>query len=276
MTGTRLSIDPYTKVAVFIDGQNLYKACREQFAHPLCHPHLLAEYLAGTRNVAECRFYTGRPNPNSNPIGARNLDRRLAVMRRHGVTVITRPLRYHWDWGHRNQALPPPGPGVPPQRVMVSPWQRPQEKGIDLAIGLDVVELLLTRTCDVAIIVSLDRDLYEIPRAMQNLGSVMGRPVRLEAAVPVPDGRNMPKILPIFAYTHQITREVFSRIRDDTDYTVDDATWAKRHGRQPNPDTTRDALSERQRAADQTARGDTPQLVQYVNLALSHRAALVE
>jgi len=47
---------------------------------------------------------------------------------------------------------------------------RPQEKGIDLVIGLDVVEFLLTRVCDVAIIVSLDRDLYEIPQAAQNLG----------------------------------------------------------------------------------------------------------
>jgi len=45
----------------------------------------------------DCRFYTGRPNPNTDPRGARNLDRRLSLMRREGVTVVTRPLRYHWD-----------------------------------------------------------------------------------------------------------------------------------------------------------------------------------
>jgi hypothetical protein len=88
---------------------------------------------------------------------------------------------------------------------------RPQEKGIDLVIGLDVVEFLLTKVCDVAIIVSL--------------GRLIGRPVRLEAAVPVPDGQRQPKILPRFSYSHQITRQVFERIRDNTDYTVDDSVW---------------------------------------------------
>jgi hypothetical protein len=42
-----LATDPTAKVLVFIDGQNLYKACRSLFGHPLCHPHLLAQHLAG-------------------------------------------------------------------------------------------------------------------------------------------------------------------------------------------------------------------------------------
>lgn len=109
--------------------------------------------------------------------------------------------------------------------MRLTPWMRPQEKGIDLVIGLDVVEFLLTRICDVAIIVSLDRDLYEIPQAVQNLGRLIARPVRLEAAVPVPDGQKHPKILPGFSYTHQVTQQVFERIRDDTDYTVTDSEW---------------------------------------------------
>jgi uncharacterized LabA/DUF88 family protein len=222
---TALATDSTAKVLVFIDGQNLYKTCRSLFGHPLCHPHLLAQHLAGPRTRVECRFYTGRPNPNTDPNGARNLDRRLAIMRREGVTVVTRPLRYHWDWGHPGRRLPAPGPGVGPQQVRLTPWMRPQEKGIDLVIGLDVVEFLLTRVCDVAIIVSLDRDLYEIPQAVQNLGRLIARPVRLEAAVPVPYGQEQPKILPRFSYTHQITRHVFQRIRDDTDYTVTDAEW---------------------------------------------------
>lgn len=37
-----------------------------------------------------------------------------------------------------------------------------------------------TRVCDVAIIVSLGRDLFEIPRAIQNLNRLIDRPVRLE------------------------------------------------------------------------------------------------
>jgi hypothetical protein len=177
----------------------------------------------GMLNAASTRV---DPTPNTDPVGARNLDRRLGIMRREGVTVVTRPLRYHWDWGHPGQRLPAPGPGVPSRHVMLSPWMRPQEKGIDLVIGLDVVEFLLTRVCDVAIIVSLDRDLFEIPQAIQNLSRLIARPVRLEAAVPVPDGQKQPKILPRFSFTHQITRQVFQRIRDDTNYTVDDSAWS--------------------------------------------------
>lgn len=62
--------------------------------------------------------------------------------------------------------------------------------------------------------------------AAANLSRLIARPVRLEAAVPVPDGQKQPKILPRFSFTHQITRHVFERIRDDTDYTVKDSAWA--------------------------------------------------
>ncbi len=212
---------------MFIDGQNLYKHCRELFLHPLCHPHLLAEHLAGprTQNRVSTRFYTGRPSPNmpDERVKARNLDRRLAVIRRMGATVQTRRLRYHWDWGHREK-LPQPGEGVTPQTVILWPWQRPREKGIDLLIGLDVVEFALTGLFDVGIVVSLDSDLREIPSAIRNLRAHLTNPVRIEAAVPV-GPLHTPKTLAGFAYTHQITREVFERIRDDTDYTVPEEEW---------------------------------------------------
>lgn len=225
-----LAADPDARVMVFIDGQNLYKTCKALFGHPLCHPHLLAQHLAGPRlkNRVACRFYTGRPSPAKpeEVRKAKHLDRRLAVMRKMGVTVVTRPLRYHWDWGHQER-LPKPGPGVPPQRVILTPWERPQEKGIDLVLALDVLEFVLTDLCDVAIIVSLDRDLYEIPQALSNLKRFITRPVRLEAAVPVKEARKQPKTLPRFAYTHQISRTVFESVRDDTDYTALDELWAE-------------------------------------------------
>lgn len=223
-----LAQDPDARVMVFVDGQNLYKLCRELFGHPLCHPHLLALELAGTRtkNRVACRFYTGRPNPNfsGEEVKARNLDRRLQVMRDAGVTVVTRPLRYHWDWGHRTR-LPKPGPAASPQQVTLSPWRRPQEKGIDVCIALDVIEFALTDKLDVAIVVSLDRDLHEIPQAVRNLSGLKARPVRLEAAVPVPDGQRHPKTLPGFHWTHQISSALFHSVRDDTDYAAAPVDW---------------------------------------------------
>ena len=94
------------------------------------------------------------------------------------------------------------------------------------SLGLDVIEFVLSGVCNVAIIVSLDRDLFEIPLALQNLGKLVPKPVRLEAAVPVPEGQKWPKVLPRFSYTHQITRPMFERARDNTDYTVSETLWS--------------------------------------------------
>lgn len=215
---------------VLVDGQNLYKRCRELFGHPLCHPHLLAEHLAGSRtgNRVACRFYTGRPDPNvpGEEAKTRNLDRRLGAMRGVGVTVITRKLRYHWTWGNRDR-LPAAREGASPVTVELHPWRRPQEKGVDLALGLDAVEFALSGLYDVGIIVSLDRDLSEIPNAIRNLSPHLNRPIRLEAAVPVSPNRRAPKVLDGFDYTHQITQALFERIRDNTDYTVPSEEWEK-------------------------------------------------
>lgn len=221
-----LATDPGAKVMVFIDGQNLYKTCQELFGHPLCHPHLLAEHLAGprTKNRVACRYYTGKPDPHREKTKARNVDRRLAVISRNGATVQTRVLNYHWDWGHREQ-LPPPGPGVPNQTVTLHPWERPHEKGIDVLLALDVIEFVLTGICDVAIIVSLDKDLREIPPALRNLSRVISRPYRIEAAVPVAIDEGPTKRLKGFHYTHQITPSLFDLIRDDTRYNVAPSLW---------------------------------------------------
>lgn len=222
-----LAIDPDARVMVFVDGQNLYKTCKELFGHPLCHPHLLAEYLAGprVRNRVACRYYTGKPDPNRERVNARNVDRRLALISRYGATLQTRILNYHWDWGHR-AALPAPGPGVPEQTVGLHPWERPHEKGIDVLLALDVIEFVLTETCDVAIIVSLDKDLREVPAALRKLGKQISRPYRIEAAVPVASDTGHPKFLKGFHHTHQITPSLFELIRDDTRYNAKPEKWS--------------------------------------------------
>ncbi len=220
-----LATDPAARVMVFIDGQNLFHRCEALFGHPMCHPRALAEELAGVRTTkdVDVRYYTGRPNPNISQAESKKaglLDRRLHAIRGDNVTVVHRPLRYHWAWGHREK-LPRPTAASPPQQVMMKPWQRPQEKGIDLILGLDVVEFILSDACDVAVVVSMDRDLCEIPTALRTLGKLRSTPYRLEAAVPVADGgRKQPKRLPGFNYTHQITRGMFNRCRDNTDYRI--------------------------------------------------------
>lgn len=221
-----LADDPNARVMVFIDGQNLYKRCYEYFGHALCHPHLLARYLAGSRSpsLVAVRFYTGVPDRNVDEIEARkykNLHRRLLTMERHGVTAIRRPLRYHWAWGpahDQRKKLGRPGPDSGTLEVWTEAYQRPQEKGIDLAIGLDVIEFAVTGSYDVAIVVSRDSDLHEIPKNLKNLQKHLPRPVRIEAAVLVPDSQRGVITLPDFHFTHQVDRAMFELAKDETNY----------------------------------------------------------
>jgi hypothetical protein len=226
----RLATDPAARVLVLVDGQNLYQSCRRIFRHPHCHPRLLADYLAGPRRRHRpmVRFYTGRANPNiseRDSILARNLDRRLAGMRKTGVTVITRTLDYHWEWSYHHEGLPRPRADAPEREVVVRPWQRPQEKGIDVVMGLDAVEFVLTDVCDVAILVSADRDLFEVPRALANVAHHIDRPFRIEAAVPCEGESANAKRYSAFDGVHWITRDVFQLVRDDTFYAADPEDW---------------------------------------------------
>jgi hypothetical protein len=232
VVGDGSAVTSFRTLMLFVDGQNLLHSCRRLFGSPHCHPHLLAAEMARAHAVRSigCRFYTGRPDPNREPARLQRLDRQLAVMRAAGVTVITRQLRYHWDWGHREQ-LPRAGVGVPPVTVQLAPYERPQEKGIDSAIALDVVELALLGAYDVGVVVSLDRDLHEIPATLHRLRHLLPRPVRLEAAVPVRAGRA--KTVPGFAATRLITPAVFARVRDDTWYADPAPGWRRPEPPQP-------------------------------------------
>lgn len=102
------------------------------------------------------------------------------------------------------------------------PWKRPQEKGIDTSLALDVIEFVVRDACDVAIIVSRDRDLFEIPKTLDHLRPLTKRPLRVEAAVPVGAHERGPVTLKGFHYTHQISPEVFALVRDDTNYAASD------------------------------------------------------
>jgi hypothetical protein len=87
------------------------------------------------------------------------------------------------------------------------------------------IEFVLRDLLDIARVVSLDRDLFEIPRTLRDLRKLLPHPVRLEAATPVQAGLAFPKTLAGFSHTHQITPDVFDLIRDDTDYTASEELW---------------------------------------------------
>lgn len=209
-------LDDGARVMVFVDGQNLYKGCYENFGHPHCHPLLLARQLAGSRRLIGVRYYSGLHDPRVNPELNARVQRRHHLMRRTGVSVVERILRYRWEWGLQQRDLPRPEAHLGETlSVDVMPHQRAREKGIDVAIALDVVDLAARlEQMDVAIVVSSDTDLCEVPRVVHD---VTGRSRRVSVEGAVLRGRRT-VVLPHYDFTHQIDAATFGVARDGFDY----------------------------------------------------------
>ena len=207
---------PDARVLVFMDGQNAYRACERLYGHGPCHPLLLADRLSQGRKLVGVRFYSGVHDPSIESAGRSRTNHRHNLMRRVGVTVVERQLRYRWEWGFDPKALPDPRKNVGQKlQVAVGPYQRAREKGIDLAIGLDVMDLALQGHMDVAVIVSSDNDLCEAARSTHAV-SRGGRRVSVEAALF--NEQRKPILLQHYDYTHQLRYQDFDAAKDSFDY----------------------------------------------------------
>lgn len=210
------NISPEARLLVFVDGQNVYKTCERLYRHGPCHPLLLADRLAQGRKLIGVRYYSGVHDPSVNGAMRSRTDQRHNLMRRVRVTVVERQLRYRWEWGFDPALLPDPRKNQHQQvQVSLTPYQRAREKGIDLAIGLDVVDLAVQGGMDVAIIASSDNDLCEAARSTHEVTSGQGR-VSVEAAVF--NERPRAVLLPHYDYTHQLRLADFQAAEDNFDY----------------------------------------------------------
>ena len=140
--------EPDTKRAVsFFDGQNLYRHAKDAFGHhhPNYDPRKLSDAVCADRGWVNhgVRFYTGVPSARHSPMWHGYWTRRLTAMRRAGVVVISRPLRYRVERVR-----------LPDGSVHEFPVER--EKGVDLRLGLDVVRMARDGELDVAVIFSQD------------------------------------------------------------------------------------------------------------------------
>lgn len=171
-----MPIEPVTKRTVsFIDGQNLFHHAKSAFGHrhPNYDPKKLTDAVCAVHGWINhhVRFYTGMPDPQYDPELHEYWTRRLTAMRRSGISVTSRPLRYRiesvilQDGSSHN---------IPVKR----------EKGIDLRLGLDAVRMARHGELDVALIFSQDQDLAEIAQEIRSIISSQKRWLKIVSAFP--------------------------------------------------------------------------------------------
>jgi uncharacterized LabA/DUF88 family protein len=175
-----MPVEPEIKNAMsFIDGQNLFRHAKAAFGyhHPNFDPlklHKRVCEIHGWRPTL-VHFYTGVPDVARNAMWAGYWSRRVLAMKRGGVQVQTRPLRY------RDEVVPLPDGST-------TSLETPQEKGIDVRIALDVVKLARKKQFDVAILFSQDHDLAEVAQEVREIAREQARWIKLVCAFP--DGPN--------------------------------------------------------------------------------------
>ncbi len=148
-------------VALF-DGMNLYNHAKNAFGDRdgRYDPIKLAEAVANTAGceLVQTRFYVGVPSS-------------------------TRHRRLHGYWQARLYAMEQKGVSVFRGSVNYSGAQG-QEKGVDVRIALDTIQLILDGVCDTVIIFSTDQDFKQIRPTAINIAQKLGTPIRIKSAFP--------------------------------------------------------------------------------------------
>jgi uncharacterized LabA/DUF88 family protein len=173
-------VKPITKYAMgFFDAQNLYCHAKDAFGHihPNFDPKALhaAVCLANGLTPNLTRFYTGVPDMSRAEMWTGYWNNRVMALKRAGVNVTTRKLRYH-----DNHVEMPDGTS----EIVTSV----QEKGVDVRLALDVVKLARLKNYDVAVIYSQDQDLCEVVNEVREIAAEHKRSIEIISAFPAGPG----------------------------------------------------------------------------------------
>ncbi len=141
---------PAQRVVLFIDYQNIYQCARQILFSDLEHhiygqvnPLALGQLICDrpppghTRTLSQVRVYTGRPDASKQPQTYAANRKQCSAWEALEAEVIFRPLRYPHRW----------------------PYEKAEEKGIDVALAIDYISLALDGAYDVGVIASTDTDL---------------------------------------------------------------------------------------------------------------------
>jgi len=188
-----VAVESSDRAIALVDGMNLFYHAKDAFGYknPNYDVAKLATAVAKRLGceLVQTRFYVGVPRQDHAPSKHYFWVAKSEAMRQSGVIVYTRPL---------------------------SRRRPPQEKGIDLRIGLDALALAYERTYDTLIIFSTDQDFTEISHHVDRLSQLQGREIRLVSSYPVAQGLRVRGINGF--EQHPIPRSVYDQCIDRKDY----------------------------------------------------------
>lgn len=190
------------RVMVFMDYQNVHNWARKKFhgydADPAAghvFPQKVGELLVSRRNrpskLAEVRVYRGRPSPTKQAGAARANDRQTSDWQLSPkTTVIRRNVQYPPGW----------------------PTQKAAEKGIDVAIAVDMIRLAMSGAYDAAILFSSDNDLMPAVEVLWDLPRVAVEVACWSGAhrLRMPNTKS--------PWCHNLNRSDYDRVKDVFDY----------------------------------------------------------
>lgn len=160
---------------MFIDGQNLFHAALKAFGYT--YPNFDPLKLAGALckqcrwDLKGVRFYTGVPDIDDDEKWHNFWTAKKLSMSRAGIHVYSRPLRY------RNNVTKLPDGTM--HTFLVG-----EEKGIDVRIALDIINLAHKREYDVALVLSQDQDLSEVADELRIITKEQNRWIKIASAFP--------------------------------------------------------------------------------------------
>jgi uncharacterized LabA/DUF88 family protein len=195
-----------TRVAVFIDYQNVYMGARAAFCpetsshvdgqvDPLKVGRSLTRFGSEDRHLVAVRVYRGLPSSANDPKGYGAASRQVSMWAKLGlVKACTRPLNY------RDRSAP-------------------REKGVDVLLAVDFVLMAARDLFDVGVIFSADTDLVPALEAVIEMKGEQACEVAywqipglgLRRAIGV-KGRSLVR--------HGLDESAYRWVHDPTDYTV--------------------------------------------------------
>jgi uncharacterized LabA/DUF88 family protein len=189
------------RTIVFFDGQNLYHLAKDAFgsrgtgpvhySYPAYNVECLANSLVmakPARTLTQIRFYTGVPDARIDPF-------------------------WHTFWTNKLRRLLNKGIYVYKGRLNASN----QEKGVDVSIAIDLINLTYRNEYDLAILVSQDWDFGPAVNLAKVIAKGQNRTVGFESCFPYGVGSNSDRGIPGTTWI-KIDQTMYDSCLDPTDY----------------------------------------------------------